>query len=84
MTPTSVVLTPFDGVTVKVTGVVKTQYLNSYTVQMPSGGYFYFSSDGNCYYHAGPNSDVTDIVWITYHNGCGTTHTEFRATVQAP
>jgi hypothetical protein len=83
VSPASVVVHPLDNVAVKVTGVVQTTYLNYYVVQMPSGGFFYFSSDGNCTYHAGPQSGVVDVIWITYHNGCGNSRAEFRATVQA-
>ena len=79
--PASVTVTPLSNVTVTVTGVTQSQYMNFFVVQMPSGGYFYFQSDGNCFYHAGPNAGVVDVVWITFHNGCGNTKAEFRATV---
>jgi len=82
VSPASVVVRPLDNVAVTVTGVVHTEYMNYYIVQMPSGGSFYFRSDGNCTYHAGQQSGVVDVIWITYHNGCGNSRAEFRATVQ--
>jgi hypothetical protein len=82
ISPASVVIHPFENVDVSVTGVVRTEYLGYSIVQMPSGGTFYFRTDGTCTYHAGPQAGVVDVIWITFHNGCGTTKAEFRATVQ--
>jgi hypothetical protein len=82
VSPASVVVGPLDNVTVTVTGVVRTDFMYYNVVQMPSGGYFLFRSDGNCTYHAGQQSGVVDVIWITYYNGCGNSRAEFRATVQ--
>ncbi len=82
VSPASVVVSPLSSIAVTITGVANTQYMNYYIVQLPSGGSFYFRSDGLCTYHAGPHPDVVDVVWITFHNGCGNTRAEFRATVQ--
>lgn len=68
--------------TVTVTGVTNYQYMGWYQYSMPSGGHFNCGSGtGVCTYQAGQTSGTTDIVKITYHNGCGTTFSEFRANV---
>jgi hypothetical protein len=82
VTPANVVIAPYDNITLTITGVDQKQYLNSYIIQMPSGGYFRFQNDGTVLYHAGGITGVVDVAWITFHNGCGTSHAEFRATVQ--
>ncbi len=82
VSPASVVVGPLDYVAVTVTGVVHSEYLGYVVVQMPSGGSFYFLSAGGFTYHAGQQSGVVDVIWITYYNGCGNSRAEFRATVQ--
>ncbi|KAA0251485.1 hypothetical protein FBQ97_04590 [Acidobacteria bacterium ACD] len=68
--------------TVIVTGVTNYQYMGWYQYSMPSGGHFNCGSGtGTCTYQAGQVSGTQDIVKITYHNGCGTTFSEFRANV---
>jgi hypothetical protein len=81
VSPASATVHSQDNLGLTVGGVVNTQYLNLYVVQMPSGGSVYFNSVGSYTYHAGMVGGVTDIIWITYHNGCGTAHAEFRANV---
>jgi large repetitive protein len=80
-TPSTASVTVMNNITVTVSGVTQTENVGWWFVQNQSGGAFYPTGTGTYTYHAGPNAGATDVVWITFRNGCGYTHSEFRATV---
>ncbi len=82
VTPNQADVKAGTSITLNITGVTHAAYLNWYIYAMPSGGYFVCNLGAfTCTYQAGPQPGVTDIVRITYHNGCGATFDTFKANV---
>ena len=70
---------------ISITNVTDLTKLNFFVVQNPSGGAFFFSPGGppggTSYYRTGSRGGVTDIIRVTFHNGCGNSYAEFRVNV---
>ena len=81
VSPSTISAGVMDNVTVSVSGVTQMENVGFWFVQNQSGGAFYPTGTGTYMYHAGPYAGATDVVWVTFRNGCGYAHTEFRATV---
>lgn len=83
-TPQYVTVPAGSTVPVTISGVSNLQYLSWYNLYLPSGGQFRCISATSCFYQAGTIWGTTDVVKITYHNGCGSTFSEFKANVTQP
>jgi len=82
LSTSGIFVAPGEVVEIVVTGVDDINRIGYYITNLQNGAIFQPLSKTRFRYTAGSVPGNTDTIRITYTNGCGTTYSEFRATVR--